>query len=107
MRFVDALTSTLVPHARRIWAGLDLGGAKNHFVGCAGGGRIVVGCVFVEFENVDRRIDIGIGKYGVDDGVGGWERDVRDAGDVGGEWDRGWRAVDDVLPRRGAEWSGA
>ena len=66
-----------------------------------------MGCVFIEFGRVDRRIDFGFGGYGVDDGGGGWERDVRDACDVGGKWGRGRRAVDDVLPRRGAEWFGA
>ena len=87
----------------------------------AGRRRIVVGCVFVQYGNVDKRIDVGIAKFGVAkfgvakfgvDRVGGGERHVRhvrhvrDACDVGGEWGCGRRAVDDVLPRRGADWSG-
>ena len=69
----------------------------------------MLGCVFVQYANVDQRIDIGIGKYGVDDGVGGWERDHGDNRDtciVGGECGRGRRAVDDVLPGCGADGSG-
>jgi hypothetical protein len=71
----------------------------------AGRRGIVVGCVLVEFGDVDRRIDFGIGGCSVDDGGRRWERNVGDAHDpcnVGGER----RAVDDVLPRRGAGWSG-
>jgi hypothetical protein len=77
-------------------------------VGSADRRRIDVGCVRVEFGRVDRRIDFRFGGYGVDDDVddggGGRECDVCDACD---EWGRERRAVDDVLPRRGAEWSGA
>ena len=112
---MEAPVSTLVGHAWRIWAGLDLGGAKNRFVDCAGGRRIVVGCVLVEFGNVAGGNDFGFGRCGTDDGPRAWGLDIRDArdvcdaddpSDVGGEWGRERRAVDDVLPRRGAEWSG-
>jgi hypothetical protein len=57
--------------------------------------------VLVEFETNDGLVDFGFDGCVVDHGVDGWEHDVC------GEWDREWRAMDDVLPGRGAEWSGA
>ena len=69
---------------------------KKQSVVNSGRRRIVVGCVFVQYGNVDQRIDVGIAKFGVDkfgvDRVGRWERhvrhirDVRDACDVCGQW---------------------